>query len=214
MPRLCNSLAHRAKSHIPMTRFIFAITLIALISFSAMAFAQDSFMIGVSPMTLGGIFVQRGDFNNDGIPDILVMVFGSSSTPAVSVFLGKGDGTFQPSLGSGTGISAGSMAVCDFNGDGKLDVAVGGYDSALNEAVIPILLGHGDGTFSTGQTIALSSSPNSITTGDFNGDGKLDIAFAADKVYFYQGGGNGTFTANTSVKVGTQPTLYQVVVGD
>jgi len=171
-------------------------------------------MIGVSPMTLGGILVQRGDFNNDGIPDIIVMVFGSSSSPAVSVFLGKGDGTFQPSVGSGTGISAGSMAVGDFNGDGKLDVAVGGYDTTKSESVIQILLGNGDGTFSSGQTIALSISPNSITTGDFNGDGKLDLAMSTDKVYFYQGAGNGTFTANASVKVGTQPNLYQVIVGD
>jgi len=207
MPRICSSLALGAKSHFSVSTLVIALTLVTMIPFSTTAFSQDSFMIGVSPMTLGGILVQRGDFNNDGIPDIIVAVFGNNS-PAVSVFLGKGDGTFQPSLGSGSDIFAEAMAVGDFNGDGKLDVALGGDNS------LEVLLGNGDGTFSTGQTIALSSSPTSITTGDFSGDGKLDLAISSDKVYFYQGAGDGTFTANASITVGTQNFLYQVVVGD
>jgi hypothetical protein len=214
MSRICNSLAHRATSHISGRVLLVAFALMALISFSALTFAQDSFMIGVSPMTLGGTLVQRGDFNADGIPDIIVAVNGGTSSPAVSVFLGKGDGTFQTSLGSGTGVGAWDMAVGDFNGDGKLDVAVGGYTGSNIQPVIQILLGNGDGTFSNGQTIDVSAIPLSITTGDFNGDGKLDLAIATDKAYFFQGAGNGTFTANASVKVGTQSTLYQVVVGD
>ena len=214
MPRFCSLPAQRAKSHMSDPVFLVALTLIALTSFSALAFSQDSFMIGVSPMPLGGTLVQRGDFNADSIPDILVAVNGGTSSSAVSVFLGKGDGTFQTSLGSGSGVGAWDMAVGDFNGDGKLDVAVGGYSGPDTQPVIQILLGNGDGTFTTGQKIVVSAIPNSITTGDFNSDGKLDLAIATDKVYFFEGAGNGTFTANASVEVGTQLSLQQVVVGD
>jgi FG-GAP-like repeat len=82
-------------------------------------------------------------FNSDGIPDLVVAVGGTGSTPAVSVFLGKGDGTFQSPLGSGSGIDSWYIAVGDFNGDGKQDVAIGGYDNTTSQPVIQILLGNG-----------------------------------------------------------------------
>ena len=158
--------------------------------------------------------MQRGDFNGDGIPDLVVAVGGTGSTPAVSVFLGKGDGTFQAPLGSGSGIDSWYITVGDFNGDGKQDVAIGGYDNTTSHPVIQILLGNGDGTFSTGQNIVVSAIPNSIASGDFNGDGKLDLAIVSDKVYFYQGAGNGTFTASTTVTMSSKYQLVQAVVGD
>jgi hypothetical protein len=213
MPRISLPSAQRAASSLSRPLLI-AFTLLALISFSALTFAQDSFMIGVLPMSPGGQPMLRGDFNSDGIPDLVVAVGGTGSTPAVSVFLGKGDGTFQPPLGSGSGIDSWYITVGDFNGDGKQDVAIGGYDNTTSQPVIQILLGNGDGTFSTGQTIVVSAIPNAITTGDFNGDGKLDLAIVSDKVYFYQGAGNGTFTASTSVTMASKYQLVQAVVGD
>ena len=76
------------------------------------------------------------------------------------------------------------------------------------------MLGKGNGTFTKGQTINLPSVPYSITSGDFDNNGKLDLAVAIDKVYFYKGAGNGTFSGAGSVKVGTQSFLRQVRVGD
>ena len=214
MSRICRSLVLRAKLHPSVSTLVIALTLITLLPFSTTAFAQDSFMIGVLPMSPGGQPMQRGDFNADGVPDLVVAVGGTGSTPAVSVFLGKGDGTFQAPLGSGSGIDSWYITVGDFNADSKLDVAIGGFDNTTSQPVIQILLGNGDGTFSTGQTIAVSTIPNSIATGDFNGDGKLDLAIVSDKVYFYQGAGNGTFTASTSVTMPSKYQIVQAVVGD
>ena len=67
------------------------------------------------------------DFNGDGVPDLAVSNSGCHlSTPSktVSVLLGNGDGTFQASLTFGVGIAPRSVAVGDFNADGKPDLAV------------------------------------------------------------------------------------------
>ena len=62
----------------------------------------------------------------------------------------------------------------DFNGDGKLDLAV--TDSGGNAVLV--LLGNGDGTFQPPITIAVGNGPDAIVAGDFNNDGKLDLAVA------------------------------------
>jgi hypothetical protein len=91
----------------------------------------------------------------------------------VLVFLGNGDGTFQapvgyPTLGEGNVIS--SIAATDFNQDGKLDLAATGGTGEAN-----ILLGNGDGTFNqTLGYLAANTDSQSLTLGDFNGDGAAD----------------------------------------
>jgi FG-GAP-like repeat len=180
-----------------------------LIAFSGFVLSQNSFMVGFMPTSSDGFEINRGDFNNDGIPDIIV---GNNGGAALTVYLGKGDGTFKPAIDSGS-VGDFDMTVGDFNGDGKLDVAIAGYNSST-QGVIQIMLGNGDGTFRAGQTINMSEIARSITTADFNGDGKLDLAVALDKVYLYKGAGDGTFASEGSVVVGNQNLLNQIRVGD
>jgi FG-GAP-like repeat len=90
------------------------------------------------------------------------------------VLLGNGDGTFQAARSFPVGLNAFAVAVGDFNGDGKRDLAVANFSSNN----VSVLLGNGDGTFQAAQNFATGSLPQSVAVGDFNGDGKLDIAAA------------------------------------
>ncbi len=192
-----------------------AILALALVFTSSLVFAQDSFMFHYTSSGLDGEMVDQGDFNNDGIPDLAVGNNQGTNGYGISVLLGKGDGRFQNPLNAAKGIGAFAMTVGDFNGDGKLDVAVAGYVGS-EQNVIQILLGNGDGTFTTGQTITLTKniSASSLTTADFNGDGKLDLALASQQLLIYKGAGNGTFTQAASITVGSRNDLAQVLVGD
>src|SRR5271170_1101 len=104
--------------------------------------------------------VAVGDFNGDGIPDL---VLANRGTNNVSVLLGNGDGTFQAALNSAAGTLPTAIAVGDFNTDGNLDVAV------VNEGdnTVSILFGIGDGTFQAPVNYAVGSNPTSIAFGYF-----------------------------------------------
>src|SRR5260370_42672145 len=77
---------------------------------------RDFDTAGVSPVS-----VAVGDFNGDGVQDLVIANFGSNN---VSVLLGNGDGTFQGARNFAAGASPNSVAVGDFNGDGVQDLAV------------------------------------------------------------------------------------------
>jgi hypothetical protein len=105
------------------------------------------------------------DLNRNGKLDLVV-----ANEDSVGVLPGNGDGTFQtatvtatpPELDSGDG----SLAIGDFNGDGKLDVAAG--------AVGVLLLGNGDGTFQP--ALPLGAEGKGLAAGYFDCNGKLDLA--------------------------------------
>src|SRR5262249_45244391 len=108
-------------------------------------------------------------------------------------------------------IAGNSSFAGDFNGDGKLDLAVN--SDVLQGAVnVFVLLGTGNGTFTQG--VALNAS-GFVTAADFNGDGKLDIAVcdsSTNMVTILLGDGAGNFSASDSLGVGSQPDA--IVAGD
>ena len=117
------------------------------------------------------------DFNGDGKLDLAVANLGSNN---VSVLLGQGDGTFRPAIEYGAGSNPRWVAVGDFNGVGKVDLAVA--NNAVNGGTpsVSLLLGKGDGTFQNAVDYTVGIQPESLAVGDFNGDGRLDLAVADD----------------------------------
>jgi uncharacterized repeat protein (TIGR01451 family) len=96
------------------------------------------------------------------------------SSGDVSVLLGNGDGTFQPSVNYGAHTQPVSLAVADFNGDGKPDLAAANFGSGD----VSVLLGNGDGTFQLAVNFGADSFPQSVAAGDLNGDGRADLVVA------------------------------------
>lgn len=118
----------------------------------------------------GEVAVAVGDFNGDGIPDLAVVNGFSGPLPGgvvgVSVFLGNGDGSFQPRVTYALPGFANSVALGDFNHDGHIDLAIAGVKG------VSVLLGNGDGTFQNAvQYSSGSYFSNAVAVGDFNGDG-------------------------------------------
>jgi len=150
--------------------------------------------------------IALGDVNGDGSLDIVTANF---ATGTVSVFLGKGDGTFSDDVdysveSSATSKTAASdpsfVALGDFNGDGHLDIATanGGSSSAA------VLLGKGDGTFATAVTFPTGGSPSSLALGDVNHDGKLDLVAATSAgLTVMLGNGDGTLNAGVDLSIGS-----------
>jgi hypothetical protein len=112
-----------------------------------------------------------GDFNGDSNLDVAVADYLGNDN--LSILLGNGNGTFQApqsfALLPATS-SAGSIAVGDFNGDSRLDLAVAGTWG------VSVFLSNGDGTFQAAQDYGAGHYPFSVAVGDFNRDGIPDLA--------------------------------------
>jgi hypothetical protein len=162
-----------------------------------------SYRVGRSPNGLAA-----ADFNHDGMQDLVAV---NAADNTFSYLQGNGDGTFRApvnfSMSSAAGASPGAITVADFNRDGNFDLAVTHPTSTASGFgnTVTIHTGDGVGHFSNGVAFTTGGSDTDITGGDFNEDGKADLAVGAcdqQSVFVHVGNGDGTFRLATQVFVG------------
>ena len=126
------------------------------------------------------------------------------SAPLQQIVIARPAGTFLPPLTLPVGINPNSVVQGDFNGDGRVDLAVANSGSGT----ISILTGNGDGTFQPWSTFSAGAGavPSSLAAADFDGDNRLDLAVAlypqsALIVFRNIGGGNFLRFTNTPLPV-------------
>jgi hypothetical protein len=123
--------------------------------------------------------------------------------------------SFSPAVSYPTGTNPLAVLTADFNGDGRLDLAVTNNTVGVLLGSVSVLLGNADGTFQPAQNSATGTYPWSLAVGDYNADGKLDLATAngsSSDVSVLLGNADGTFKAPTNINIGSDP--QSVAVGD
>jgi type II secretory pathway component GspD/PulD (secretin) len=132
-----------------------------------------SFPTGEAPL-----YVTAADFNGDNILDLAVANNGAGTSTlsgnSVSILLGVGDGTFRAATNFPAGNGPTSIAVADFNVDGRPDLAV----SAQTDNAVALLLGLGDGTFSPFFEFPVGTNPVSLATAVLTDSGQPDLVVA------------------------------------
>jgi FG-GAP-like repeat len=170
------------------------------------------------PISTPGNNVVTGDFNGDGVLDIL------AGDGPLTLLLGNGDGSFRNGgdtivFGRILGIAAG-----DFNGDGALDVGIVQQGPSASGASLHIFINHSDGTFTDTATLAsVDTTMRGLVAADFNRDGNLDLATVASGparglVFFGDGAGNFgspvTLSFANDVPAGDVETVGGVIAAD
>ena len=113
-----------------------------------------------------------GDWNRDGRPDLAAANYDDDF---ITILIGNGDGTFQRGVRR-MFAPQGSITSGDFDGDGKSDLAITTLTRGTGHGSFEILAGNGDGTFLDSVVIDAGDRPESVVAGDWNGDGRLDVA--------------------------------------
>jgi hypothetical protein len=165
-------------------------------------FTQSDLTAGATPDS-----VTIADVNGDGKPDLIVTHFDSNS---VTIYLndmapGATAPKFKDAISYATESNPWGCVCRDFNGDGKPDIAVANYaagtiDIYLNTTVA----GAASPSFSTPLSIPAGNFPNSVIAGDFNGDGRIDLAAA-------NGDGNITVLLNTTSRPAATPAFATAI---
>jgi hypothetical protein len=155
----------------------------------------------------------KGDFNNDGLIDLIACNFNSLSGQQVTILLNTGTGTFtgtnKRNFASST--NALNVAVGDFNEDGNLDAVT---VSQTNDN-FSLLFGNGTGNLSAPVNFAIGDAPQGIEVADFNKDNNLDVIVSnrgtPQDVRIFPGTGTGSFGAPTIIPIAF---VFDVAVGD
>lgn len=142
-------------------------------------------LLGVSPTAEA---IATGDFTGDGVVDVVVT---EETAGGVVVLPGAGDGTLAPRLPLvRTGAGADAVSAGDLDGDGTLDLVVANGIAGT----VSVLYGDSAGGLAEGAQLNVGSAPGAVAIRDFDGNGIVDFAVAANPSYLFLGQGGRQFT--------------------
>ncbi len=156
--------------------------------------AKTDYIAGSSPR-----FLTNADLDGDGDLDLAVANYGTGS---ISIFKNNGNGTFAARVDYAAGGAYGINAA-DLDGDGDLDLAVSNYTTA---ATISVLMNNGNGTFAARTPYTVGNTPETVSIGDIDLDGHLDIVTNnqnSSTTSILRNNGNGTFAAKVDLATGS-----------
>jgi hypothetical protein len=159
-------------------------------------------------VTKSPVVVTTGDFNGDGKLDLAV-----ASHTRISILLGNGAGEFNRVHDFGAGVEIEGIAAVELRGNGIADLVV--VDNQLD--ALALFSGIGNGTFAKPILFGVGSYPTTLATGDFNGDGAVDVAVAAQystaiSMFYNQGGTRIELTSSNSTPKAGQSVTFSVTV--
>jgi len=181
--------------------------------------------IGTSPYS-GGPTTQLGDLNGDGVVDLAVAGYPNKISAAIN----DGEGVFtvgaQQTVAGATELD--SLAIGDFDGDGKNDLAMSNFGggAAMEKWAVYAMKGNGDGAFAdvAGNPFQMRSGniARSVATMDLNGDASDDLAVttqpgndpSANQIQTLLGNGSTFFAQNPAGTVPAEDTPFNVFAGD
>ncbi len=191
------------RAPIALTAAIIAVAALAPHASTSLSFQTDLLVDG----PVNAVAHELGDFDEDGVPDVLT----SNTNGTVTLMLGRGDGWFDMEAPVAVGGNNQNLVTGDFNNDTQLDAAVVSFTTNN----VTVLLGDGAGGLSSSGSFATGSQPFDLATADFDTDGNLDLVTAnqnGNNVSILLGDGSGGFAAATSYAAGALP--RGVAVGD
>lgn len=151
--------------------------------------------------------VRNGDFNGDGVNDII-----ATGTGTTNILFGNANGSFKAAVSYTSLAQSGGLLTGDFNNDGRLDYIVGQGGAATG---IGIYYGNGDGTFQNVRTLTTGAAPSAIKVGDFNNDSVDDLLVTEvgnSAINVFLSNGNGTFKAGNQIALGAL--VFEATAGD
>src|SRR5690606_38526367 len=125
--------------------------------------------------------VAVADLDGDGDLDVVVTSSGIARTGGkLIVHRNRGDGTFLPWVGFPTARAPAGVAVADFDGDGRIDVATADYGYLGQGTTVSILANDGAGGFRAPTPVAVPPAPYRLAVADVDGDGRQDLGVACE----------------------------------
>jgi len=172
-------------------------------SVSAQAYLYNYLYVDAGNSPLGAVLA---DFNRDGRNDLAAVNYENT----VSVMLGAPNAAFASPVTYASGTSPFALIAADLRGNRQIDLVTVNMPNGIDQpGTVSVLLGNGDGTFQAHADYSVGDFPVGIVAGDFNDDGKTDLAIANkfdNTISVLYGNGDGTFQTQALVDIGTEPT--------